>query len=281
MYNATVYKIMFGAPSDVIDEKNAFFSIIQGWNNLHSEKNGIVLQPIHWSTHSYPATGKNSQKIINNEVVSKSDLLICVFASKLGTETNTHISGTVEEIDEHLRAGKDVMIYFKKSININPDNFNPNQLVQLNTFKAEMRNKCLYAEFNDIKDFQEQLFKDIQLYINDHWSNGQIEVSSSPMEKLYNNISLSDFDLERLHAWTSADNPQFFQVHFEGGGCIYGLGASNQYEIKNGKERIEWDDFFERMKKYGFIDIDGYDKHGYPIYKLKKSAYDYIESITL
>lgn len=30
MYNATVYKIMFGAPSDVIDEKNAFFSIIQG-----------------------------------------------------------------------------------------------------------------------------------------------------------------------------------------------------------------------------------------------------------
>ena len=29
MYNATVYKIMFGAPSDVIDEKNAFFLLFK------------------------------------------------------------------------------------------------------------------------------------------------------------------------------------------------------------------------------------------------------------
>ena len=139
MYNANVYKIMFGAPSDIKEEYNAFVDIVHKWNNLHSEKYGIILMPLHWSTNSYPLTGKNGQKIINDEVVSKSDLLICVFGSKLGTATDTHDSGTVEEIDEHLKSQKDVMIYFKKSINIDPDNFNPTQLENLRAFKE---NKC-------------------------------------------------------------------------------------------------------------------------------------------
>lgn len=90
---------------------------------------------------------------------------------------------------------------------------------------------------------------------------------------------MSDFDLERLKAWTSVDNPDFFQVHFEGGGCIYGLGVSKQYEIRTGKEKIEWNDFFERMMQHGFIDIERYDKYGHPVYKLKKAAYDYISSL--
>ncbi|MBO5499329.1 MAG: hypothetical protein J5990_08035 [Bacteroidales bacterium] len=279
MYSAKVYKIMFGAPSDIKEEYEAFINIIHGWNNLHSERSGIVLQPIHWSTHSYPSTGRNGQKIINDEVVAKSDLLICVFGSKLGTETDTHSSGTVEEIDEHLKAGKDVMIYFKKSINIDPENFDINQLTKLKTFKSEMRDKCLYSEFTDAKDFQEQLFKSIQLYINDHWLSNSIEILDSPTTNHSNSIvELSDFDFERLRAWTSVDNPQFFQVHFEGGSCIYGLGATNQYEVKTGKEKVEWDDFFERMLQYGFIDIEKYDRHGHPIYRLKKAAYDYINS---
>ncbi len=280
MFSAKVYKIMFGAPSDIKEEYNTFVDIVHGWNNLYSEKSEIVLQPIHWSTHSYPMTGKNGQKLINDEVVTKSDLLICVFGSRLGTETDTHISGTVEEIEEHLNAGKDVMIYFKKSINIDPDNFDSTQLEKLKEFKAKMKTKCLYSEFIDVKDFQEQLFKDIQLYINDHWSSQLIEIDSPPNRPQKNKqIVLSDFDLERLLAWTSVDNPQFYQAHFEGGGCIYGLGASNQYEIKTGKENVEWDDFFDRMQKHGFIDIEKYDKYGHPVYRLKKAAYDYIDSI--
>lgn len=280
MYNAKVYKIMFGSPSDIIEERNVFFDIVHGWNNLHSEKNKIVLLPLHWSMNSYPLTGKNGQKIINEEVVAKSDLLICVFGSKLGSATDTHDSGTVEEIDEHLKAGKDVMIYFKKSVNINLDTFDTNQLEKLKAFKNIMQKKCLFSEFNDYKDFQEQLFGNLQLYINDHWLDNKIEIDEPLLNTQSNNhIKLSDFDLERLRAWTSVDNPDFFQAHFEGGGCIYGLGATNQYEVKSGKEKVEWDDFFERMQNYGFIDIEKYDKYDYPVYRLKKSAYDYMDSI--
>lgn len=272
---------MFGSPSDIVDERNFFFDIVHGWNHLHSEKSGIVLLPIHWSTDSYPLTGKHAQKIINDEVVSKSDLLICVFGSKLGTNTDTHESGTVEEIDEHLKAGKDVMVYFKKSVNIDPDSFDSSQLDKLKAFKKRISNKCKYSEFEDSQEFKDELFKDLQLYINDHWLDSSIKIEDEEpaIKQSQTHIKLSDFDLERLKSWTSVDNPDFFQVHFEGGGCIYGLGASNQYEIKTGKEKIEWNDFFERMMQNGFIDIERYDKYKHPIYRLKKAAYDYIASL--
>lgn len=277
MYNARVYKIMFGSPSDITEEQKIFFEIVYGWNTIHSEKSGIMLQPIHWTTDSYPLAGKNGQKIINDEVVSKSDLLICVFGSKLGTNTDTHTSGTVEEIDEHLKAGKDVMVYFKKSLNIDPDNFDVNQLEKLKTFKNEIKEKCLYSEFKDSQEFKNEFSKGLQLYINNHWLDFPIKTEQELMvNQSQTHIELSDFDMERLKAWTSVDNPDFFQVHFEGGGCIYGLGASNQYEIKTGKEKIEWNDFFERMMQQGFIDIERYDKDGNPVYQLKKAAYDYM-----
>lgn len=281
MYNARVYKIMFGSPSDIVDERNIFFDIVHGWNHLNSEKSGIVLLPIHWSTDSYPSTGKHAQKIIDDVVVAKSDLLICVFGSKLGTNTDTHESGTVEEIDEHRKAGKDVMVYFKNSLSINPDSFDPSQLEKLKAFKESIKNKCKYSEFKDSQEFKDELFKDLHLYINDHWldSSVKIENEEPAIKQSQTQIELSDFDLERMRAWTSVDNPDFFQIHFEGGGCIYGLGASNQYEVKTGKEKIEWNDFFERMMQQGFIDIERYDKYGHPVYKLKKAAYEYISSL--
>lgn len=277
MYNANVYKIMFGAPSDIKEEYNAFVDIVHKWNNLHSEKYGIILMPLHWSTNSYPLTGKNGQKIINDEVVSKSDLLICVFGSKLGTATDTHHSGTIEEIDEHLKSGKDVMIYFKKSFNINLDNTDFSQLENLKKYKKEIQKKSLYWEFNDTIDFQNKLFEHLNLYVNKYWWNINTENTDS-LTKKQNNIELSDFDIERLRNWTKADNPQFFSI------ClidktIYGLGASNQYEVNNGKEKAEWDDYFERMQKYGFIDIEKFNKDGNPIYRLKKVAYDYMDSL--
>ncbi|MFR9510765.1 MAG: AAA family ATPase [Rikenellaceae bacterium] len=93
-------------------------------------------------------------------------------------------------------------------------------------------------------------------------------------------VVLSDFDIERLNMWTSGDDPQFFQIHFMGGGAIYSLGSANKYEIKNGKEKIEWDAFFEKLIKLGLIDIEKRNKDGYPVYRLKQAAYEYVEKLS-
>ena len=92
------------------------------------------------------------------------------------------------------------------------------------------------------------------------------------------NIQLSDFDIDRLKAWDNDGNPYFTQVHFMGDDCLYMLGKK-QFEVKNGREKAEWDDFFQRMLDINFIAVDSYDKKGRPNYKLAKAAFNYIDGI--
>ena len=98
MFQANVYKIMVGAPSDVEAEVKAAFEIIHNWNYINAYSHKLVLLPSHWSLDSYPTLSHKPQKTINKQLVEKSDLLISIFGSKIVTPTDDYISGTVEEI---------------------------------------------------------------------------------------------------------------------------------------------------------------------------------------
>ena len=113
MFQADVYKVMIGAPSDIQEEINIAINAIYHWNHIHAEKQKTMLLPLHWSISAYPAIGQHPQKVINQQVVNKSDLLICIFGAKLGTPTNDYVSGSVEEIEEHIKVGKPVMIFLR------------------------------------------------------------------------------------------------------------------------------------------------------------------------
>lgn len=279
MYQADVYKIMIGAPSDIKEEIHIAMNAIYNWNTINSEKQKTVFLPIHWSNAAFPAAGKHPQKIINGQVVAKSDLLICVFGTKLGTPTDSFESGSVEEINEHLEAGKPVMIFFKNAIPSLSD-IDPQQLIALNAYKAKLKDNVLYMDYADSSDFEKILDKKLQLAINEHFIKDNQVVRGFHSERISGSENeLTVDDIEKLKKWTSVDNPQFFSVFYEGGGAKYGLGASNQYEVKNGREKIEWDDFFEKLIKKGFIE-KGYKKDGKPEYILKKAAYNYIDSVS-
>ena len=279
MFQADVYKIIIGAPSDIIEEVDIAINVINHWNYLNSEIHKVVCLPLHWSISSYPEVGRHPQKVINNQVVSKSDLLICVFGSKLGTPTDDYASGSVEEIEEHIKKGKPVMIFFKRVLDIN--NCDIEQLTRLRKFKESIGDKALYVDYNDATDFGKILTDKLILCINSIFIKDKVVINGLEWEEIGDNINLSDFDKERLKVWTSADNPDFFQVHFEGGGCIYGLGAVNQYQVKNSKEKIEWDSFFEKLLSLELIKIKRYDKNNNPIYQLKIDAYKYVENNAL
>lgn len=279
MFQADVYKIMIAAPSDIKEEIDVAINIINHWNYLNSEIQKVICLPLHWFISSYPEVGKHPQKIINNQVVSKSDLLICVFGSKLGTPTEDYASGSVEEVEEHIKAGKPVMIFFKRILDIN--NCDIEQITRLKKYKESIGNNALYVDYNDVYDFGKILTDKFTLCINSIFIKDKIITNGLDRQDIGNNIELSEFDKERLKVWTSVDNPDFFQVHFEGGNCIYGLGAANQYQVKNGKEKIEWDTFFEKLLSLELIKIKGYDKNNNPIYQLKANAYKYIEDNNL
>lgn len=98
------------------------------------------------------------------------------------------------------------------------------------------------------------------------------KASENPMQ-----YSLSDFDKEHLKEWADCDDGECWIIETMDGSFIQ-IGEE-EFCVNSGRERAEWDNFFERLMELGFADIDRLNSDGSPIYKLKKPAYDYVESL--
>ena len=109
-YDAKVFKIMIASPSDVLEERKIIRQVIYEWNDINSESRKLVLLPTGWETNSSPEMGGKPQEIINKQILEKCDVLVGVFWTRIGTETDEFISGTVEEIEKHIHHGKLAML---------------------------------------------------------------------------------------------------------------------------------------------------------------------------
>ena len=274
MYHSDVYNIMVGAPSDIQEEVNTAIKVINHWNYVNSESTNIVLMPLHWSISSYPTCGIHPQKSINKQLVSKSDLMISIFGTKMGTPTDTEISGTVEEINEHLNAGKDVMVFFKLSIE-DISSIDVQQLQKIKDFKDSIKDRVLWCEFTNNEDFEKKINEKIQLFVNDHWKDSKTvsHVIYAPSD----NLQLSDEEKQRLIDWTNSESAESVSFSYNRG-YLYRLG-NKQYEVNEGRENAVWEDFFKRLRNADLIEIERYNKEGRPIYKLTKAAYDYVDNL--
>ncbi|BCF80493.1 hypothetical protein RQCS_00380 [Rhodococcus qingshengii] len=104
-FNALGVTVMISGPSDTTAEVDAVRAAIGRWNARHSQSEGVIFIAKHYSTDSVPLylKGQDGQSVINDQITSKSDVVVVLFKHRLGTPTlrNEH-SGTVEEAD--LRA---------------------------------------------------------------------------------------------------------------------------------------------------------------------------------
>jgi hypothetical protein len=154
---ASVLNILIASPSDVSEERDIVEKTILEWNATHFLQSGILLHPIRWETHAYPASGDRPQAIINKQIVESGDILIGIFGYKLGTPTGKVQSGTIEEIEEFRKAGKYVALYFSTA-NV-PRSADGDQLEALESYKRECRNDTLYFEFEDASGLHGHLTK--------------------------------------------------------------------------------------------------------------------------
>ena len=164
-YNATVFKVMIASPGDVLSERNIIRELLADWNVVNADSKQVVLLPVGWETHSVPEMGDRPQAIINRQVLRGCDLLIGVFWTRIGTATGKFASGSVEEIEEHIRADRPVMLYFSNSP-VPPDSMDPEQYQKLKAFRKSCRSRGLYESYADIGDFRAKLYRQLQLKIN-------------------------------------------------------------------------------------------------------------------
>lgn len=166
-YQATVIPVMIASPGDVYEEREIVRDVVHTWNYINSLKTKVVLMPAGWETHSSPELGERAQELINSRVLKDCDLLIGVFWTRLGTPTGKSESGTVEEIEEHIKAGKPAMIYFS-SKPVAPQSIDQEQFSALQKFKAQCKQLGLVEEFDDTIDFKEKVGRHLQLCLHNN-----------------------------------------------------------------------------------------------------------------
>lgn len=163
-YSANVYKVMIASPRDVAIEKQIAKEVIHEFNSLYSEHTGIVLMPTSWETNSSPEMGGRPQAIINKQVLKDADLLIGIFWTRIGTPTGKAESGTVEEIQEHIKQDKPAMIYFSRQPVV-PESIDMEQYNKVQEFKKSIREHGLFYEFDTESDFSKNLSRHLYLTV--------------------------------------------------------------------------------------------------------------------
>jgi len=156
-FNAKIVQVLIASPSDVPEEREAVVDAIYAWNATHATVTRRVLLPVRWETHSTPVQGLPPQDLLNLQIVKESDILIGVFWTRLGSPTARAVSGTAEEVEEFVQAGRSAMLYFsKKDV---PQSVDMDQWQSLKEFRNKIRKTGLQAEFDGIEDLKAQVIR--------------------------------------------------------------------------------------------------------------------------
>jgi hypothetical protein len=97
--------------------------------------------------------GASPQDIINKQIVDDCDFGVAVFWSRLGSPTQNHESGSVEEIERLLAKGANVMVYFCDAP-IAEDALQDEQYGRLQALKRSFRERGLLAKYSTVDELR-------------------------------------------------------------------------------------------------------------------------------
>ena len=159
-FSAETYRVLIASPSDLTEERQIAAEAVNEWNALHATAESVVLLPVTWETHFTPRSGVRPQDAINEQLVRGSDILIGMFWTRIGTSTGVAESGTVEEIDQFVAAGKPALLYFSRRP-IDPNKIDLRQHKKLRSFKAATHKKALVGSFASLDDLRQALMRNL------------------------------------------------------------------------------------------------------------------------
>ncbi|GAA5441783.1 hypothetical protein ACFQDE_19415 [Deinococcus caeni] len=170
--NARLIRVMIGGPGDTHEEVKKARAVLDGWNLRNAEELGAVLLFKHWQLHSYPAWNERPQALINEQLVDRADLLVAVFWTRLGMDSGTDDSGTVEEIRRMAAAGRPVKVYFSsRSLPVQAmgDDRAVAEFRRVHAFRQETEQQFrgMYGTFDSTDTFGELLDRHLTNFIRD------------------------------------------------------------------------------------------------------------------
>lgn len=279
-YKAIVYNVMIASPSDVAEEREVVRRVINNWNKSHSSKDeGIVLLPVDWENHSAPRQGNRGQEVINKQVLEKADLLIGIFWNRVGTPTGDFKSGTVEEIERHIQAGRPAMLYFSDK----PSPYDAkSQRAQVEKLKAKYQSNGLTGSFKSTQEFEEKLKDHIVTTLKDRETfpryNRITSINQISTLDVTTPFELTEKARQLLTAMSKSPNGELIITRTIGANepfesyMIYG---GLFYKTKDLRETKEYRGYIDELVKNKFIESKGSST---TIYEIRNEGFKYLES---
>jgi hypothetical protein len=268
-YRAVIYKVMIASPNDVVIERNIVRDVINEWNVINAEKRGMVLLPVGWDTHASPSMEGHPQSIINKQVLKDSDLLIGIFWTRLGTPTDKYPSGTVEEIEEHLKLKKPAMLYFSLTP-VRPDSVDAKEYDRLVEFRKSCQERGIYDTYSDYSEFKEKFYRELQIELNkDTYISipGEqpviLESENSPLPRLSKEAQ------KLLIAASKDQNGMIMRLQHLSGTSISSNNISFSEE-SNPRSVALWEGAIRDLENFGFIEAASYKRE---IFNMTREGY--------
>jgi len=262
-FRANVLKVMIASPGDVSEERRIVTEEIYRWNDANASARNLVVLPVKWETHSTPQMGGPPQTIINRQILNDADIVIGIFGTRIGTPTEKHVSGTVEEIKEHVAAGKTAKVYFS-DVPVSPSELIAEQYASVKKFRQECQSMGLYATFRSIDDFRRDFSQHLAIELN----HGRYLWLAPPKDEEEEIIRITADELGLLRAAASAEDGVIICDETL---SSYGVRAGDT-EFSDGTARTHarWRDTIQRFQEAGILEhVSGslyrLTEHGYQI----------------
>lgn len=280
-FNALVYRAMIASPGDVPSERELIRTVIAEWTAVHAVDRAAVLLPVSWESHSAPEMGARPQSIINRRLLSDCDLLIAAFWTRIGSPTGEAISGSVEEIEEHIAAGKEAMIYFSQAP-VRLDSVDQAQYEQLKTFRQSCQSRGLYETYESLSEFREKLSRQlavtmIRLIANNRDASAVTtpETSVEERQEVPPMVSLSPAARDLLKTASQDPHGMFMRVNVFGGAIIQ--AHSRLMNVQGDARNLAtWDAAIEELENLELIKASTYKRE---TFKVTSSGYAVADSL--
>lgn len=276
---STTFSVMIASPGDVASERAIIRDVVYEWNAVNSNSRKIVLLPVGWETHSSPEMGAPAQAIINKQVLDRCDLLVGVFWTRVGTPTERHISGTVEEIEEHISAGKPAMLYFS-SQPVVLDTVDMDQVNRLKAFKASCQSRGLYETYDSHGEFKDKFYRQLQLKLNEHPLFKMGGNDAQELEIVESNTSLPALSAEARVLLKEASQDRggtIMHARYMSGTAIQTNGK-NLIPSNERREVAKWEQALEELSLNGLVVARG---HKGEMFEITNLGYQIADMIAL
>lgn len=154
--SVTEYRCLLISPSDLTEERDALQEVVAKWNAQVGKGLNARIELVRWENHAKPEMGDSPQSLINSQIVEDCDLGIALFWSRIGTETENHPSGSVEEIYKLLELGLRVMVYFSEAP-VPQEQIDDKQFTKLQEVKGKFQKEGLLFSFSSVANLKEMV----------------------------------------------------------------------------------------------------------------------------